>query len=84
MGLIGTPALFVLYVVVIRRWTVSATSYQFVIAPIIAIALGAILLDERVTPLLLLGAPLVLAGVWVGALLPERRSSEVTAPSSGT
>lgn len=83
MGLVGTPALFVLYVFVIRRWSVSATSYQFVIAPIVAIVLAAILLGERVTPSLLLGAPLVLAGVWIGALAPERRPAETSpAPPS--
>jgi drug/metabolite transporter (DMT)-like permease len=82
MGLLGTPALFFLYVFVIHRWTVSASSFQFVLAPVVAIVLGALLLEERITPAILLGAPLVLAGVWIGALASEHRPAEVGAPPS--
>lgn len=72
MGLIGTPVLFVLYVFVIDRWTVSATSYQFVLVPVVAIALAWALIHEPLTMALALGAPLVLAGVWMGAIVPDR------------
>ena len=72
MGLIGTPVLFVLFVFVLDRWTVSATSYQFVLVPVVAIALAWALIHEPLTMALALGSPLVLAGVWVGALAPDR------------
>ena len=84
MGLLGTPALFFLYVFVVRRWTVSASSYQFVLAPVVAIALAALLLGERITPAILLGAPLVLAGVWIGALALDRAPVALGGPPSGT
>lgn len=53
---------------VIRRWTASATSYQFVLYPFVAVALGAAIANESVTGAFLLGGALVLAGVYVGAL----------------
>jgi drug/metabolite transporter (DMT)-like permease len=43
-----------------------------VLFPLVSIPLSAILLDEHISASLLLGAPLVLLGVWVGALAPDR------------
>jgi drug/metabolite transporter (DMT)-like permease len=65
---IASPFLFMLIVYVIQRWTATGASYQFVLFPIVSVIGGAILLGEEVTSSLLLGAPLVLAGVYVGAL----------------
>jgi drug/metabolite transporter (DMT)-like permease len=70
--IVASPLLFILYVFVIRRWTPSAASYQFVLFPPISIVLGALLAGESVTPWILLGTPLVLAGVYVGALSKQR------------
>jgi drug/metabolite transporter (DMT)-like permease len=64
----ASPALFILYVFVVRRWTASAASFQFVLFPLVSVSLGALLLDEPLTLGLLLGAPLVLLGVYAGAL----------------
>ncbi len=72
LALLGSPVLFILFVLVLQRWTASAASYQFVLIPIVAIVMAAWLAGEELTPSLLLGAPLVLAGVYVGALAPER------------
>ena len=69
---IASPFLFMLVVYVIRRWSASAASYQFVLFPIVSVIGGALLLGEPVTSSLLLGAPLVLAGVYLGALSPSR------------
>ena len=79
---IASPFLFMLIVYVIRRWTATGASFQFVLFPIVSVIGGAILLNEEVTSSLLLGAPLVLAGVYIGALsgseepqgLPDRPS----------
>ena len=79
LALVGTPALFMLFVFVYRRWTASAASYQFVLFPIVAVVLAAWLLGEPITASLLVGARLVLAGVYVGALAPERRPARVPA-----
>jgi drug/metabolite transporter (DMT)-like permease len=65
---VASPFLFMLVVYVIRRWTATGASYQFVLFPIVSVIGGALLLGEDVTSSLLLGAPLVLAGVYIGAL----------------
>jgi drug/metabolite transporter (DMT)-like permease len=69
---LSTPFLFTMYVFVVQSWSASAAAYQFVLFPLVSIVLAAILLDEPVSSSLLLGAPLVLIGVYVGALSPDR------------
>lgn len=70
---LGSVGLFILVLVVVRRWTVSATSYMFVLFPIVTLALAAWLLDEPVTSEAVTGAALVVLGVWFGALSPGAR-----------
>lgn len=65
---IGSVAVFLLYLVVLRYWTASRAAYGFVIIPIVTVALSAWLDDEPVTFGLVLGGLLVLSGVYVGAL----------------
>jgi drug/metabolite transporter (DMT)-like permease len=65
--LFGSIGLFVLYLIVLARWTATATSYVLLVAPLIAVILGAIILDEPVSPSFLVGGILVLAGVYIGA-----------------
>ena len=64
----GSVALFYLAVYVIQHWTATASSYVLVLAPFVTVPLGALLADEPITVELLLGAVLVLAAVWLGAL----------------
>jgi drug/metabolite transporter (DMT)-like permease len=72
--LVGSVGVFALFVFVVRRWTASATSYQFVLYPFVAVAISAAIANETVTAVFLLGGALVLAGVYVGALTgPPRR-----------
>lgn len=75
LALVGSPLLFVMFVYVLKRWTASAASYQFVLFPPVAILLAALLAGEEVTRSLLLGAPLVVAGVYVGALSGVREAA---------
>lgn len=70
---VGSFALFLLFLYVIRRWTASAVAYQFVLSPMVAVAAGAWLADESVTATFAVGAAVILAGVYVGALWPRRR-----------
>ncbi|MEU9147903.1 DMT family transporter [Streptomyces sp. NPDC048349] len=70
--LAGSVLTFVLYLVVVRRWGASRAAYAFVVIPVITILLSARLDDEELTAGLLLGAPLVLLGVHLGALRPGR------------
>ena len=76
---LGSVGLFVLVLLVVRRWTASASSYMFVLFPVVTLALAAWLVDEAVTLPAVIGAALVMAGVWFGAL-----SSAQTPPTSGT
>jgi drug/metabolite transporter (DMT)-like permease len=79
---IASPILFMLIVYVIQRWTATGASYQFVLFPIVSVIGGALLLGEDITSSLLLGAPLVLVGVYIGALSgPEETRSLPDRPS---
>lgn len=68
---LGSVGLFALILLVVRRWTASATSYMFVLFPIVTLLLGAWLVDEPMTAQGALGALVVMAGVWFGALSPD-------------
>lgn len=76
--LLGSVGLFVLVLLVVRRWTASASSYMFVLFPVVTMGLGAWLADEPVTGHAVVGAALVMIGVWFGALSPAAR--RVAAP----
>ena len=71
----GSVVVFVLVLWVLSRWTASVTSYAFLLFPLVAIALGAILLGEPVQPSFLAGGAVVVAGVYVGAVHPVRLAS---------
>jgi len=67
---VSTAVLFVGFFFIIRRWTASASSYATVLFPVVALVVGALLGGEGVRLSFLLGAALVVAGVYVGALAP--------------
>jgi drug/metabolite transporter (DMT)-like permease len=75
----GSIAVFVLVLYVLARWTASATSYAFLLFPLVAIALGAALLNEPVQPTFLVGGAIVLVGVYVGAVYRPRHPREESA-----
>jgi drug/metabolite transporter (DMT)-like permease len=64
----GSVLVFSLTVYIIKNWTASASSYQFVLLPIVTIAVSAWLTKEPVTATLILGGILVLAGVYIGGI----------------
>lgn len=68
----GSIVLFILVLWVLSRWTASATSYGFLLFPLVAIVLGALLLGEPVRPSFLAGGAVVLAGVYLGAVYRPR------------
>ena len=78
---VATVGLFLLVLVVVQRWTASATSYLFVLMPVVAVALGALIADEEITVTTILGGALVCAGVYVGATRAATASGR-TAPST--
>lgn len=65
---VGSIGLFGFFLAMLRRWTASASSYALVAMPLVAIALGAVLRGEVITPILVVGGMLVAVGVYVGAL----------------
>lgn len=67
----SSAVLFVGLFFIIRRWTASASAYATVLFPVVALIVGALLGGEGVRPTFLVGAALVVAGVYVGALAPS-------------
>ena len=65
---VGSVVLFYLYLFLLSRWTVSATSYAFLLFPVATVALAALVLGERTTWQFALGAAVALLGVWIGAI----------------
>jgi drug/metabolite transporter (DMT)-like permease len=85
----GSVGAFVLSLFVIRRWTASASSYSFVLFPIVTIIVASWLAGETVSAAFLFGGVFVLAGVYTGALakpnwlkrLVPGRSSRSSSPT---
>jgi drug/metabolite transporter (DMT)-like permease len=65
---VGSVLVFVLYLVVLRFWEASRAAYEFVLIPVVTVVLSAWLDNEPLGLGLLIGGPLVLLGVYVGAL----------------
>lgn len=83
--LLGSVGMFVLSLLVVRHWTASAMSYAFVLFPLVTMLAESWILDVPVTSRSLVGAAVVMAGVWFGALSrPVSRpaaSDETLAPA---
>lgn len=70
----GSVGVFVLYLVVLRYWSASRASYVMVLIPFVTVLLSALLDNEPIGAGLLLGGPLILLGVYVGALRRRTRT----------
>lgn len=73
---IGSVGLFVLTLLVVRRWTASATAYMFVLFPVGAMLFDAWLLDAPLSGRGVLGAGIVMVSVWFGAISPSAAGSK--------
>ena len=71
----GSLAVFWLFVFVLRRWTASAVSFEFLLIPLATIPFSALLTGEVITPLMLVAGAIILAGVYLGALAPDPKQS---------
>ena len=80
--LVGTVVVYALGLFVLTRWTASSASYMHILLPLVAVPLGAIFRDEPVSPLFLLGAAVVIVGVYIGVVLGAR--SPALPPAKGT
>ena len=63
----GTVVTFGLSLYVIKKWTASASSYTFVLMPIVTVIMGAWLINESITVPFLAGAVFVLSGAYIGS-----------------
>lgn len=61
----GSLVAFNVWAWLLQRWPATRLSFQTVLSPLIAVALGAALLAEPVEPTFLAGTGLVLAGTWL-------------------
>jgi drug/metabolite transporter (DMT)-like permease len=65
---LGSVGLFQLFLYVVRRWTASATVYAVTAMPVVAVVLGAVMLNQPITPAVLVGGSVVILAVYVGAI----------------
>jgi drug/metabolite transporter (DMT)-like permease len=85
--IIGSGVLFYLYLFVLKRWTASATSYSFLLFPVSAIIIAALLAGEAITLSFIIGGLMVMVGVWLGALSkpkPVDQTRDVPAHEDGS
>lgn len=80
---LGSVGLFALTLLLIRRWTPSASAYVLVLVPIVTLLLEALIAGVPVTVGAFLGASFVMLGAWFGALRgrgagPDVRSTVAT------
>ena len=67
---------FLLYLKVLNNWTASGTSYGFVITPLVTFVIAAVFTEEQITLNFLIGAFLILGGVLVGVLSPQKKKTD--------
>ncbi len=66
--LLGSVGLFQLFLFVIRSWSASAATFAISAMPVVAVALGAMLLEQPVTWQVVLGGVMVIVAVYLGAV----------------
>jgi drug/metabolite transporter (DMT)-like permease len=76
---LGSVGLFVLFLMVVRRWTASVTAYAFVLFPVVTMFMEASLDDVPLTVRGVAGALLVMAGVWFGVFSRPRAPASLSA-----
>jgi drug/metabolite transporter (DMT)-like permease len=63
LGVLGTAVAYLIFFRVIERWGATRTTLVTYVIPVVAIGLGFIVLGERLRPVELVGAALIIAGV---------------------
>lgn len=69
----GSVVMFYLFILVLKRWTASATSYAVLLFPIVATILATSITSERVTLMFVFGGLIVMLGVWIGAFYEKKQ-----------
>lgn len=78
LAVFGSVVAFLLYLRLLKVWTANRASLIALSMPVVAVLAGVVVLGERLTPLQILGAALVLGGVALSLLAPMR--ARVAAP----
>ena len=74
LGVLGTGLAYLLFFAIVERWGATRTTVVTYVIPIVAVALCFIVLGERLRPIELAGAALVIGGVaLVNARIGQRR-----------
>jgi drug/metabolite transporter (DMT)-like permease len=76
---LGSIGLFQLFLYVVKRLTASATVYAVATMPVVAVALGVVMLAQPVTLEVLAGGAVVMAAVYVGVVAGGRGAPEAPA-----
>ena len=76
---IGTSLLFLLVLNLLKVWSASTTAYIFVLLPFVSLAASAWLADETLSPILLVGALLVIAGTVIGIQKSRKKTGVMVA-----
>lgn len=79
--LVGSCIVFMLFLYTLKFWTASKLSYQFVLLPFVTLSASAWLSGEKLNSILLVGAVLVLLGVYVGVLYKPRKKAAELIPA---
>ena len=66
LGLVGSVIAFVTYLWLLKRIEATSLSYIAFVNPIVAVLLGYLVAKEMLDPLVLSGAGMTLAGIWLG------------------
>jgi drug/metabolite transporter (DMT)-like permease len=66
--LLGSVAVFTLNLYVVKHWTASASSYLFVLMPIVTVLVAAWLANEAITAPFVIGGAFVLSGAYIGGI----------------
>ena len=72
--ILGSCALFILVIYILKRWPASRTAYILVLMPFVALPVSAVLDQEQIGWAYLAGVALVLVGVYFGAIAPQRKA----------
>jgi drug/metabolite transporter (DMT)-like permease len=65
---------------VVARWTASASSYAFLLAPLVAVVVAAIVLAEPIRAATIVGGALIVGGTWLGAFTGASETAARPAP----
>jgi drug/metabolite transporter (DMT)-like permease len=72
LAIAGSVITFLIYFTLLKTWSLTSLSFISVFTPAVALLLGFVFLDERLTGLTALGAVLVLAGVTLALAGPRK------------